>query len=90
MLSTRHGPVNIIGAPSASAPEQGKYDAAAWYFYRIKRQDGAWQTEVTMRGWDVHAKAFVERQTFAFWHDPQALQDCSGKIVLQNNDLETG
>jgi 3',5'-cyclic AMP phosphodiesterase CpdA len=66
VLSSRHGPVNIIGAPSASAPEQGKYDAAGWYLYRIRRQDGAWQTDVTMRGWDVQAKAFVDRQNFAF------------------------
>lgn len=64
-LESRHGTVNILAAPSASTPEPGRDDAAAWYLYRIRRQDGDWHTDVTCRSWDSEANIFIDRGGFS-------------------------
>jgi 3',5'-cyclic AMP phosphodiesterase CpdA len=65
-LASRHGPVEIIGLPSASTPVKTSDDAAAWSLYRIRRQDGVWKTSVTTRSWDNTAMKFIEQQQFEF------------------------
>lgn len=63
-LSTRFGTAHIMGAPSATSPGHGAYDAAAWYLYKIRRVDGTWSANVTIRGWDGQTGAFVAHSSF--------------------------
>lgn len=63
-LQTRFGVAHIIGAPSATSPGHGTYDAAAWYLYKIRRQGRAWSAAVTIRGWDGRKGAFVAQNSF--------------------------
>jgi 3',5'-cyclic AMP phosphodiesterase CpdA len=63
-FNSRFGPVHLMGAPSATSPDKGTYDAAAWYLYRIRRLEGAWSTHVTVRSWDTQAGSFVVEQAF--------------------------
>jgi 3',5'-cyclic AMP phosphodiesterase CpdA len=65
-LSSRHGSVEVIGLPSASTPIKTSDDPAAWALYRIRRQDGAWQTSVRVRNWDNAAMKFVDHDGFEF------------------------
>jgi 3',5'-cyclic AMP phosphodiesterase CpdA len=63
-LQTQFGTAHIIGAPSATSPGHGAYDAASWYLYKIRRQDSAWVTTVTVRRWDKGKAAFVADDAF--------------------------
>jgi 3',5'-cyclic AMP phosphodiesterase CpdA len=63
-LKTRFGAAHLMGAPSATSPGFGTYDAAAWYLYKIRRQDGAWVTTVTVRRWDAGQGSFVADAAF--------------------------
>ena len=63
-LKTDFGTTHIIGAPSATSPGHGAYDAAAWYLYKVRRQDSAWVTSVTVRRWDKGKAAFVADAPF--------------------------
>jgi 3',5'-cyclic AMP phosphodiesterase CpdA len=63
-LKTRFGTAHIIGAPSATSPGHGAYDAAAWYLFKIRRQDGAWATNVTVRRWEADKASFVADPVF--------------------------
>lgn len=63
-LETRLGPAHIMGVPSATSPAHGVYDAAAWYLYKIRRLDGAWTANVTVRSWDGQKGAFVTQTAF--------------------------
>ncbi len=63
-LVTRSGPAHVIGVPSATSPAGNRYDPAAWYLYKIRRIDGAWTTEVTVRSWDGERGAFVVQTAF--------------------------
>lgn len=63
-LTTGSGPAHIMGVPSATSPAHDVYDAAAWYLYKIRRVDGAWMANVTVRSWDGLKGAFVTRTTF--------------------------
>jgi 3',5'-cyclic AMP phosphodiesterase CpdA len=63
-LETRFGVTHIMGAPSATSSGHGVYDAAAWYLYRIRRQDGAWAASVTVRRWDGAKASFVADPVF--------------------------
>ena len=51
-LTTRFGVCHVIGVPSASMGAALGYDPAAWYLYRIGRQDSRWQTAMTVRSFD--------------------------------------
>jgi 3',5'-cyclic AMP phosphodiesterase CpdA len=62
-LQTRFGVAHMMAAPSATSPGQ-IHDAAAWYLYKIRRQDGAWVTSVTVRRWDKGKAAFVADAAF--------------------------
>jgi 3',5'-cyclic AMP phosphodiesterase CpdA len=63
-LATRSGTAHIIGVPSATSPAGGHYDSAAWYLYKIRRLDGAWNAQVTVRSWDGGKGAFVAQTAF--------------------------
>ena len=63
-LQTRFGATPIMGAPSATSPGHGAHDAAAWYFYKIRRQDGIWQTNVTVHRWNGAQGSFVADAEF--------------------------
>ncbi|CAN5307214.1 metallophosphoesterase [soil metagenome] len=63
-LKSRFGTVNIFAPPSASTPEAGRDDPAAWNLYSIRRQDGDWHTGVTIRSWVAADKAFVSQKSF--------------------------
>lgn len=63
-LPTRHGTAHIMGAPSATSSGHGTHDPAAWYLYKIRRQEGAWVTTVTVRRWDKSQAAFVADDAF--------------------------
>ena len=63
-LETPFGIAHLMAAPSATSPGHGTYDAAAWYLYKIRRQDGAWVTSVTVRRWDGKQGSFVADPAF--------------------------
>jgi len=63
-LPTRSGQAHIIGVPSATSPAGGHYDPAAWYLYKIRRLDGAWSAQVTVRSWDGKQGTFVDQSAF--------------------------
>jgi 3',5'-cyclic AMP phosphodiesterase CpdA len=64
ILASRHGPVPVMGATSASALAKGHKPAAAWYLYRIRRQAGVWRIEVLVRSWNEIAGAMVDETSF--------------------------
>lgn len=64
VLESQHGPVPVIGAPSASGVATGHKSAAAWYLYRIRRQAGVWRIEVSVRSWDARAVQMVDDSGF--------------------------
>ncbi len=64
VLESRHGPVPVIGAPSASGLARGHKSAAAWYLYRIRRQAGVWRIDASVRSWDADAGAMVDNSRF--------------------------
>jgi 3',5'-cyclic AMP phosphodiesterase CpdA len=50
-LETKSGLAHVIGAPSASiAPREG-HESAGWNAFRIRRQAGEWQIELTRHVW---------------------------------------
>ncbi|MGH6854472.1 MAG: metallophosphoesterase family protein, partial [Aestuariivirga sp.] len=51
-LATSYGACHVVGIPSASMRAGGRDHPAAWYFYRILRQEGRWLTAVTVRAFD--------------------------------------
>jgi 3',5'-cyclic AMP phosphodiesterase CpdA len=64
-LQTRTGKAHILGVPSASAAPGGHKPAAAWYHYRIKRQQGAWCADVTVRAFDGTQNIFLPEREFS-------------------------
>ena len=46
-LTSRFGTVHVLGVPSASLIQSEHHPVAAWNLYRIQRQGGKWQIEVT-------------------------------------------
>ncbi|MBC8036661.1 MAG: metallophosphoesterase [Rhizobiales bacterium] len=63
-LATRHGTCHVIGVPSASMHPASNYPPAAWYLYRIERQDGRWLTAVTVRSIDPASLSIVTTSEF--------------------------
>ncbi len=57
-LDSIHGPVPVIGVPSASMTDDGKHEPAAWNQYEIDRAKGNWQTQVKIRQWQPREKTF--------------------------------
>jgi 3',5'-cyclic AMP phosphodiesterase CpdA len=58
-FETRSGPAVAIGVRSASGAPYGRYEAAGWNLFRIRRQHGRWQAEITRHLWDADSGKFV-------------------------------
>lgn len=63
-FATRFGPAHVIGVSSASALAHRRKPPAAWHLYRIKRQDGVWLTETTVRTWNRSLQTFETEAEF--------------------------
>ena len=63
-LATQTGTAHVLGVPSASNAPGGHKPVAAWYHYRIRRQHGLWQADVTVRGFDETQNTFVPERNF--------------------------
>jgi len=61
-LETGTSRIPLIGVPSASMASP--HHPAEWNLYTITRNDGRWQTQVSMRGWQGAAKGFQVIGTF--------------------------
>jgi 3',5'-cyclic AMP phosphodiesterase CpdA len=67
MLNVLEGPdgkVPVVGVPSASMRGEGHHEPAAWNLYEIDRHQGAWRTNVSIRGWDPESQRMVSRNQF--------------------------
>jgi 3',5'-cyclic AMP phosphodiesterase CpdA len=58
-----NGSIPAIGVPSASALAHGRYPAAAYNLFSIKRDGAAWQCQQTVRGIDDALQVRQLRQT---------------------------
>jgi 3',5'-cyclic AMP phosphodiesterase CpdA len=56
--------IPVIGVASASSNGFGYHEPAAWNLYEIGRNQGNWQTKVTIRGWDPVSKSIATRRQF--------------------------
>jgi 3',5'-cyclic AMP phosphodiesterase CpdA len=63
-LKTRHGTAHVVGVSSGSALAYKNMPPAAWHLYRIRRQDGQWLTEATVRVWNQAKQAFETEAEF--------------------------
>ena len=64
-LKTRFGTCHVIGVPPASMRSSEGHEPAAWNHYRILRQDGRWNIEVTVRSFDAASGAMTTTAGFA-------------------------
>jgi 3',5'-cyclic AMP phosphodiesterase CpdA len=51
-LHSAHGPVNVLGVPSASAAATRGKPPAAWNLYQVQRREGGWSCSVAVRTYD--------------------------------------
>jgi len=63
-LKTRYGTAHVVGVSSGSALAYKDKPPAAWHLYRIRRQDGEWLTETTVRAWSQNKQAFETEAEF--------------------------
>ena len=64
-LSSRYGPVHILGVPSATSNGRHNTERAAWNEYHIRRASGRWQCTVSTRCWDVEKCSFVTQTGYS-------------------------
>jgi len=64
-LTSRHGPVHILGVPSATSNGSHSTEPAAWNEYHIRRASGRWQCTVNTRCWDVEKCRFVTQTGYS-------------------------
>lgn len=64
-LNSRFGTVHVLGVPSASLIESEHHPVAAWNLYRIQRQAGKWQVEVSIRSYDPGSRQVGRLTDFA-------------------------
>jgi 3',5'-cyclic AMP phosphodiesterase CpdA len=69
-LDSKHGPVPIVGVPSASMVDDGIHQAASWNRYEIDRSKGKWQTHMTIRQWQGQEKSFKTIAEFELMKTP--------------------
>ncbi|MCA3559858.1 MAG: metallophosphoesterase [Aestuariivirga sp.] len=62
---SRFGVVHVLGVPSASAAQNRRHPLAAWNLYRIQRQAGKWQIDVSIRGYDPASREVAPLAEFA-------------------------
>jgi 3',5'-cyclic AMP phosphodiesterase CpdA len=63
-LKSRHGAVHVLGVPSASMTGLSHHAPAAWNLYRIQRQGGKWDIEVTTRALDPRTRTIATTRQF--------------------------
>jgi 3',5'-cyclic AMP phosphodiesterase CpdA len=63
-LDGSSGKIPVIGVPSASSNGFAHHEPAAWNLYEISRNQGVWQTAVTIRSWNPATKAIVTKRQF--------------------------
>lgn len=64
-LNSRFGTVHVLGVPSASLVESEHHPVAAWNLYRIQRQAGKWQIEVSIRSYNPAGRQVTRLTDFA-------------------------
>lgn len=64
-LDTPSGPVHVVGVPSASARSTKRKPAAAWNLYEIRRHNGIWRCDVTVRAYDEATGMMATRTQFS-------------------------
>jgi len=65
ILTSRHGPVHILGVPAATSNGARNTEPAAWNEYHIRRASGRWQCTVNTRCWDVEKSSFVTQTGYS-------------------------
>lgn len=65
IINSRFGLVHVLGVPSASLIESQHHPVAAWNLYRIQRQGGKWQIQVTVRSFDPVTRQVGQSTEFA-------------------------
>ncbi len=56
--------IPVIGVPSASSNGHRHHEPAAWNLYEISRNQGNWQTQVSIRAWDPKSRSIVSTRQF--------------------------
>ncbi|PZF78443.1 metallophosphoesterase [Aestuariivirga litoralis] len=64
-FNSRFGAVHVLGVPSASLIEDEHHPVAAWNLYRIQRQAGKWQIDVSIRSYDPASRQIAPLTEFA-------------------------
>ena len=64
-LNSRFGAVHVLGVPSASTVADEHHPVAAWNLYRIQRQAGKWQIDVSIRSYDPASRQIGTLTEFA-------------------------
>jgi len=64
-LASRHGPVHILGMPSATSNGARNTEPAAWNEYHIRRTSGRWHCTVNTRTWDVDKNSFMPQTSYS-------------------------
>jgi 3',5'-cyclic AMP phosphodiesterase CpdA len=57
------GPIPVVGVPSASSVAHGRYPAAAYNLFAIRRNGGAWRCDLIVRGVNEALRMREIRQT---------------------------
>ncbi len=65
VLTSRHGPVHILGMPAATSNGARNTEPAAWNEYHIRRTSGRWQCTVNSRCWDAEKNSFVPQTSYS-------------------------
>jgi 3',5'-cyclic AMP phosphodiesterase CpdA len=68
-LDSACGPVHVVGVPSASAAATPRKPAAAWNLYRVRRENGSWHCDVTVRTYDAAKHRLYTENHFILKHD---------------------
>jgi len=64
-VNSRFGTAHVLGVPSASLATAGHHPVAAWNLYRLQRQAGKWQVQVTVRSFDPLSRQMHTLNEFA-------------------------
>ena len=59
-LKGPHGPIPVVGVPSASEAPPGEHDRAGYNLYRVEGEAGAWRCDAISRGLSAGGDTVVE------------------------------
>jgi 3',5'-cyclic AMP phosphodiesterase CpdA len=68
-LDSAFGPVHVVGVPSASAAATPRKPPAAWNLYRVRRENGSWRCDVTVRTYDAAKHRLYTENHFSLNRD---------------------